>query len=96
MLEVWNKTDLLKGPEREARETEAARRDRVHAISALTGTGLEALLAEVAGLVEWPVVLMGPETLASRIALAMRPALKGTMAPLRLTTCVSLVMAYGE
>jgi GTP-binding protein HflX len=38
-LEVWNKIDLLKGGERETRLTEAARREGVHAISAITGEG---------------------------------------------------------
>ncbi|MDG4648802.1 GTPase HflX [Roseibacterium sp. SDUM158017] len=48
LIEVWNKTDLLKGPDRETRQTEAARRDGVFAISALTGEGLGPLLAAVA------------------------------------------------
>jgi GTP-binding protein HflX len=53
-LEVWNKIDLLAGPERETRLTEAARRDKVHAISAVTGEGLVPFLAAVAELVSEP------------------------------------------
>ncbi len=40
-LEVWNKLDLLGAEERQARLTEAARRDHVFALSALSGAGLE-------------------------------------------------------
>jgi GTP-binding protein HflX len=53
-IEVWNKIDLLPGPEKETRQTEAARRDGVHAISAITGEGLDAFLAAVAELVSEP------------------------------------------
>jgi GTP-binding protein HflX len=53
-LEVWNKIDLLKGGERETRLTEAARREGVHAISAITGEGLAPLLAEIAAHVSEP------------------------------------------
>ncbi len=53
-LEVWNKIDLLPGPELETRRTEAARRDTVHAISAITGEGLDPLLAAVASQVSEP------------------------------------------
>ena len=42
-LEAWNKLDLLGGEEREALLNEAARRDDVVPISALTGWGLDAL-----------------------------------------------------
>ncbi|MFW5881053.1 MAG: GTPase HflX [Roseicyclus sp.] len=54
LIEVWNKTDLLPGPERETRETEAARREGVFAISAATGAGLGTLLAQVAEAVSEP------------------------------------------
>ncbi len=39
-IEVWNKLDLLDAEERQARLTEAARRDHVFALSALSGAGL--------------------------------------------------------
>jgi GTP-binding protein HflX len=42
-LEVWNKIDLL--PSDDARLTVAARRDEVIAVSALTGQGIEPLIA---------------------------------------------------
>ena len=42
-LEVWNKVDLLEPADREALDNEAARRDDVVAISALTGEGIERL-----------------------------------------------------
>ena len=42
-LEVWNKIDALDGDEREALLNEAARRNDVVAISALTGEGIERL-----------------------------------------------------
>jgi GTP-binding protein HflX len=54
LIEVWNKTDLLPGPERDTRATEAARREGVFAISALTGAGLDGLLAHVAEAVSEP------------------------------------------
>jgi GTP-binding protein HflX len=53
-IEVWNKIDLLPRPERETRVTEAARRENVHAISAITGEGLAPFLSAVAGLVSEP------------------------------------------
>jgi GTP-binding protein HflX len=53
-LEVWNKIDLLPDPERETRRTEAARRDTVFAISALTGEGLDPFLRAVAERVSEP------------------------------------------
>jgi GTP-binding protein HflX len=53
-LEVWNKIDLLPGPELETRRTEAARRDAVHAISAITGEGLAPLLSAIATQVSEP------------------------------------------
>jgi GTP-binding protein HflX len=53
LIEVWNKTDQLAEPAREALEVQAARSDGVRAISALTGQGVDALLSEIeAGLAE--------------------------------------------
>ncbi len=46
-IEVWNKLDLLVPEARAARETEAARNPDVVAISALTGAGIEALVATI-------------------------------------------------
>lgn len=54
LIEVWNKTDLLPGPERDTKLTEAARRDDVFALSALTGEGMDPLLAAVAARVSDP------------------------------------------
>jgi len=47
-IELWNKLDLLPPDEAEAARTRAAREPGVFAISALTGEGLEPLLAEIA------------------------------------------------
>ncbi|MFG5382360.1 GTPase HflX [Yoonia sp. R2-816] len=47
MIEVWNKIDLMEGDEREAMLTQAARTDDLFAISAVTGEGLDALLAAI-------------------------------------------------
>lgn len=47
-IEAWNKLDLLDAPRREDVMEEAARRDDVVAVSALTGEGVEHLLGEVA------------------------------------------------
>ncbi|MFW8634620.1 GTPase HflX [Cribrihabitans pelagius] len=47
-IEVWNKLDLLPEEEAAARRDRAAREEGIHAISALTGEGLDALLADVA------------------------------------------------
>ena len=47
-LEVWNKVDLLQGDERQALQNEAARRDDVVTISAIDGTGLDALTSVIA------------------------------------------------
>ncbi|RVT84454.1 GTPase HflX [Rhodobacteraceae bacterium CCMM004] len=47
MLEVWNKVDLLPPEVRETTETLAERRDGVLTLSALTGAGVERLMAEV-------------------------------------------------
>jgi GTP-binding protein HflX len=52
LFEVWNKTDLLPGEARAAVLTEAARKDHVVAISALTGEGVDALLDRVSGALE--------------------------------------------
>ena len=46
-IEIWNKIDLLAPEEQEARLTEAARRDEVVALSALTGEGIDRLYAAV-------------------------------------------------
>ena len=47
MIEIWNKIDLLDAAGREALETQAARKENVQAISAVTGEGLEAVIAAV-------------------------------------------------
>jgi len=47
-FEAWNKIDLLDGDEREDALAEAARRDDVVAISAMSGEGVEELKREVA------------------------------------------------
>ncbi|MCW3781130.1 GTPase HflX [Defluviimonas salinarum] len=44
MFEVWNKIDMLAPPLREALLVQDARKPEVHAVSALTGEGLAALL----------------------------------------------------
>ena len=44
LIEAWNKIDLLDGEEAERVRAEAARRDEVIRISALTGEGLDGLL----------------------------------------------------
>ncbi len=49
-LEVWNKFDLLHGDERSALLADAARRDEVAVISALTGEGVFAMVEGVARL----------------------------------------------
>ena len=46
-LEAWNKLDLLDGVDREALLNEAARRDDVVTLSALTGEGVERLREEI-------------------------------------------------
>jgi len=50
LIEAWNKIDLLAADEAAAVRAEASRRDDVVALSALTGEGMEALLARAAGL----------------------------------------------
>ena len=47
MIEVWNKLDVMTGEEREAMITRSDREESVFATSALTGEGLDALLAAV-------------------------------------------------
>jgi len=47
-IEAWNKLDLLDAQRREEVLAEAARRDDVVAVSALTGEGIDRLLADVA------------------------------------------------
>ncbi|MBE1282276.1 MAG: GTPase HflX [Rhodobacteraceae bacterium] len=47
-LEVWNKLDRLGAEEAEACRARAKREERIHAISALTGEGLDGLLANIA------------------------------------------------
>jgi GTP-binding protein HflX len=47
-IEVWNKLDQLDPEEAEARRQRAEREDGIHAISALTGEGLDGLLADIA------------------------------------------------
>jgi GTP-binding protein HflX len=47
-IEVWNKLDLLDTDAREAIDARAARDDGIFAISALTGDGIDALLAATA------------------------------------------------
>jgi GTP-binding protein HflX len=47
-LEVWNKIDLLNADEREAALARADREAEIFAISAISGEGITALLAEVA------------------------------------------------
>lgn len=47
MIEVWNKVDLLDGDARDAVLTQAGRMDDLYAISAVTGEGLDDLLAAI-------------------------------------------------
>lgn len=46
-IEVWNKSDRLSGPEAETLHSLAATREDVQMISAVTGAGIEALIAAV-------------------------------------------------
>ncbi len=48
LIEAWNKVDLLPPEERERVEAEAARRENVVPISALTGEGVDHLMTKVA------------------------------------------------
>lgn len=47
-LEIWNKLDLLDDDAQASRQTEADRRDEIFATSAVTGVGIEQMLAAVA------------------------------------------------
>ncbi|KIC26680.1 MULTISPECIES: GTPase HflX [unclassified Leisingera] len=47
-IEVWNKLDQLSEEEADARRQRAEREEGIHAISALTGEGLDGLLADIA------------------------------------------------
>ncbi|MEM9786524.1 MAG: GTPase HflX [Pseudomonadota bacterium] len=47
IIEVWNKIDLLEGDALDAAQTQAARREDLFAISAITGQGLDPLLAAI-------------------------------------------------
>jgi GTP-binding protein HflX len=49
MFEVWNKIDLLAQPLRKALEVQDARKPGIHAVSALTGEGLDGLLDAING-----------------------------------------------
>lgn len=54
LIEVWNKIDRLEGDAREAVLTQAGRTDNLFAISAVTGEGLDPLLAAIAEKVKDP------------------------------------------
>ena len=54
VVEVWNKIDALEADARAAVETRADREDAVFAVSALTGDGLDGLLAAVGDILEEP------------------------------------------
>ncbi|HVG46816.1 MAG TPA: GTPase HflX, partial [Rubellimicrobium sp.] len=54
LIEVWNKIDLLAPEAHEAIRTQGAREPAVFPVSALTGEGLDALLAEVARRLDEP------------------------------------------
>ena len=47
LIEVWNKVDLLQGEAYEGRVNQAARTDDLFAVSAITGEGMDALLAAI-------------------------------------------------
>ncbi|MFO8125415.1 GTPase HflX [Yoonia sp.] len=47
IIEVWNKIDLLDGDDRDAVLTQAARMDDLFAVSAITGEGMDTLLAAI-------------------------------------------------
>lgn len=46
-IEVWNKIDLLSDEDRQVMVTRAERAEPIHAISAVTGDGIDTLLAEI-------------------------------------------------
>ncbi|SEW08742.1 GTP-binding protein HflX [Cognatiyoonia koreensis] len=54
IIEVWNKIDQLSADETESMLTQAARRDNLFAISALTGEGIEPLLDAISQAVKEP------------------------------------------
>jgi GTP-binding protein HflX len=54
VLEVWNKTDLLAPEAREALLVQDARSPGGHAVSALTGQGLGALIAAIGAALDAP------------------------------------------
>ena len=54
LIEVWNKTDLLSEETRTALQVQSDRSADVFAVSAITGDGLDALLAEVAQRLDEP------------------------------------------
>ncbi|MDP5085031.1 MAG: GTPase HflX, partial [Yoonia sp.] len=47
LIEVWNKVDLLEGDARDAVLTQAARTEDLFAVSAITGEGMDRLLAAI-------------------------------------------------
>ena len=47
IIEVWNKIDMLEGDDRDAVLTQAARMDDLFAVSAITGEGMDTLLAAI-------------------------------------------------
>lgn len=51
-FEVWNKVDLLEGEEADARRTEATRKDEIFAVSAITGEGMDDLLAAISAVLK--------------------------------------------
>jgi GTP-binding protein HflX len=51
-LEIWNKLDLVDETARAALEAQAVKSDRIFALSALTGAGIERLLAAISGAFE--------------------------------------------
>ena len=54
MIEVWNKIDVLDPEQRAAVQTKAERTDNLFAVSAITGAGMDALLAALAEKVKPP------------------------------------------
>lgn len=56
LIEVWNKVDLLDGDARDAVLTQAARTEGLFAISAVTGEGMDPLLAAIAKKLDNPRV----------------------------------------
>ena len=89
-LEAWNKIDLLGPDEREALLNEAARRDDVVAISAVTGDGLDRLQKRIGELLtkdDQVVEISVPSGDGSRIAWLLprrspRPAIERRGDPL--------------